>query len=189
MLHSGYPIITEFVKRKPTTLGSFNLGGINGSGQVAQMVSGRGLIDPDTPESAYSIKAANGETWELMFSDEFEKDGRTFYPGDDPYWESIDLHAWGTNDLEWSVIPSLPAPSASQTFAHPYHLIRYDHRQLSTKDGNLVLELAEIKKNDLNYLGASLQSWNKFCFSGHGRLEAKVQLPGRASVYGLWPAL
>ena len=95
-------------------------------------------IDESTSESAETIKANNGETWDLMFSDEFNEDGRTFYPGDDPYWESIELHAWGTNDLEW-----------------------YDHRQLSTKDGKLVLELAEIKKNDLDYLGASLQSWNK----------------------------
>ncbi|KAL7415902.1 glycoside hydrolase family 16 protein [Mrakia frigida] len=165
MLFAGYPIYTEFSKRTSTTLGAFNLGGINASGQVPQMISMFDLIDKDTPEEAYSIVADNGETWELMFSDEFNQDGRTFYPGDDPYWESIDLHAWGTNDLEW-----------------------YDHRQLSTKDGKLVLELAEIPKNNLDYLGASLQSWNKFCFSGGGRLEASIQLPGRARVYGLWPA-
>lgn len=32
----------------------------------------------------------------LVFSDEFNQDGRTFYPGDDPYWEAVDLHYWGT---------------------------------------------------------------------------------------------
>lgn len=32
----------------------------------------------------------------LVFSDEFETDGRTFYPGDDPFWEAVDLHYWGT---------------------------------------------------------------------------------------------
>lgn len=65
-----------------------------------------------------------GETWELVFSDEFNTPGRSFYPGgarrafflssevvmrlrtrtdlfvciplDDPYWESQDLHAWAT---------------------------------------------------------------------------------------------
>ena len=31
-----------------------------------------------------------------MFSDEFETDGRTFYPGDDPYWEAVDLNYWQT---------------------------------------------------------------------------------------------
>jgi hypothetical protein len=32
--------------------------------------------------------------WDLVFSDEFNTDGRTFYPGDDPYWEAVDLHYW-----------------------------------------------------------------------------------------------
>lgn len=40
---------------------------------------------------------------ELVFSDEFEQEGRSFYPGDDPYWEGHDLHYWGTNNLEWYV--------------------------------------------------------------------------------------
>jgi hypothetical protein len=31
---------------------------------------------------------------QLVFSDEFRVDGRTFYPGDDPYWEAVDLHYW-----------------------------------------------------------------------------------------------
>ncbi len=31
---------------------------------------------------------------QLVFSDEFNTDGRTFYPGDDPYWEAENLHYW-----------------------------------------------------------------------------------------------
>jgi len=30
----------------------------------------------------------------LVFSDEFNLDGRTFYPGDDPYWGAENLHYW-----------------------------------------------------------------------------------------------
>jgi beta-glucan synthesis-associated protein KRE6 len=30
----------------------------------------------------------------LVFSDEFNTDGRSFYPGDDPYWEAGDMHYW-----------------------------------------------------------------------------------------------
>jgi hypothetical protein len=26
------------------------------------------------------------QTLQLVFSDEFETEGRSFYPGDDPYW-------------------------------------------------------------------------------------------------------
>ena len=36
----------------------------------------------------------DGEELELVFSDEFEQEGRSFYPGDDPYWEAVDLHYW-----------------------------------------------------------------------------------------------
>ena len=37
--------------------------------------------------------------WQLVFSDEFETEDRTFYPGDDPYWEAVDLHYWGVSSL------------------------------------------------------------------------------------------
>jgi len=37
----------------------------------------------------------------LVFSDEFNEDDRSFYPGDDPYWEAVDLYYWATEDLEW----------------------------------------------------------------------------------------
>jgi len=55
-----------------------------------------GLIDPDTPHSVYTKKSYADPTTELqlIFSDEFNVDGRSFYPGDDPYWEAIDLHYW-----------------------------------------------------------------------------------------------
>lgn len=57
-----------------------------------------GLIDLDTPHEAYTKKSWThpDEEWELVFSDEFNQDGRTFYPGDDPYWEAPDLHYWQT---------------------------------------------------------------------------------------------
>jgi beta-glucanase (GH16 family) len=55
----------------------------------------RGLIDPDTPQEAYTKGSwfDKGE-FELVFSDEFNQEGRSFYPGDDPYWEAVDLHYW-----------------------------------------------------------------------------------------------
>lgn len=39
----------------------------------------------------------DGKAYQLVFSDEFNQDGRTFYPGDDPFWEAADLHYWQTN--------------------------------------------------------------------------------------------
>ncbi len=54
-----------------------------------------GLIDADTPEDAYTFTSwRDGSEWQLVFSDEFETEGRTFYSGDDPYWEAVDMHYW-----------------------------------------------------------------------------------------------
>lgn len=43
----------------------------------------------------------DGTEMELVFSDEFNTEGRSFYPGDDPFWEAADMHYWSTNDMEW----------------------------------------------------------------------------------------
>ena len=59
------------------------------------MAGNWGLIDLDTPKEAYTIPGYNtNEEMQLVFSDEFSVDGRTFYEGDDPYWEAVDLHYW-----------------------------------------------------------------------------------------------
>lgn len=53
------------------------------------------LIDLDTPQDAYTKPSWNGGSdMALVFSDEFNVPGRTFWPGDDPYWEAVDLHYW-----------------------------------------------------------------------------------------------
>jgi len=84
-LFAGYPIISysrDLQKHEGLALAL----GVNASGQVPLMTYGNwGLIDADTPQDAYSIKdLRDGNEWELVFSDEFNIDGRSFYPGDDP---------------------------------------------------------------------------------------------------------
>lgn len=59
-----------------------------------------GVIDPDTPDSAMTRKDINGKTQKLVFSDEFNTPGRTFYPGDDPYFQGMDFWYGVTMDLE-----------------------------------------------------------------------------------------
>jgi hypothetical protein len=59
------------------------------------MLGNWALIDIDTPKDAYTKSSWNGgPDMELVFSDEFNVPGRTFWPGDDPYWEAADLHYW-----------------------------------------------------------------------------------------------
>ncbi len=72
------------------------MGGLNASGQIPDIAGNWGLIDEETPKAAYNIKSweDDSKTMRLVFSDEFNTDGRSFYPGEDPYWEAVDLHYW-----------------------------------------------------------------------------------------------
>lgn len=122
------------------------------------------LIDPDTPEDAITRRSVlTSRKLKLVFSDEFNKDGRSFYENDDPFWQAVDLHYASTNDLEW-----------------------YDPDAVTTKDGTLRLRLDAFKNHDLDYRSGMLQSWNKLCFKG-GVLEISASLPAPAGVPGLWP--
>ncbi|KAF8903274.1 beta-glucan synthesis-associated protein KRE6 [Gymnopilus junonius] len=169
-LFAGYPLLTHFLEHKQTNQGGFNLGGVNASGQVPDLPGNFQLIDRDTPKEAFSYTSyEDGSDLVLVFSDEFNQDGRTFYPGDDPFWEAVDLHYWGTDDLEW-----------------------YDPQQVTTKDGKLQLRIDQVEditlNHNLTYKSAMIQSWNKLCFTG-GLLLTSVQLPGYNNVGGLWPAV
>ena len=98
MLFGGYPIIA-FATRNTNQFGAntagYNLGGVNSTGQYPA-IDAPILIDPDTPQTAYKRTGFDGEEWDLVFSDEFNAEGRTFYPGDDPFWEAMDIHYWPT---------------------------------------------------------------------------------------------
>jgi beta-glucanase (GH16 family) len=62
----------------------------------------RGLIDPDTPKEVMTRTSYDGTKQVLVFSDEFNTDGRAFYDGDDPYFQAVDIWYGATMDLEVS---------------------------------------------------------------------------------------
>lgn len=163
-LFLGFPVTSAILRKALSNNGGYNLGGINATGQVMEGIFS--LIDKDTPQSVYSkTSPVDGKTMQLVFSDEFETEGRSFYPGDDPFWEAADLYYWGTRDLEW-----------------------YDPQTITTTGGKLVIEFREEQNHNVSYMGGMLTSWNKFCFTG-GLVEVSVQLPGSNSVSGYWPAV
>ncbi|TFY54535.1 hypothetical protein EVJ58_g8808 [Rhodofomes roseus] len=94
-LFVGSPIISYYRSARLGHLGVYGIGGTNASGQVPVIPGNYGLIDRDTPESAYyKTSWYDGKTeMTLVFSDEFNTPGRTFWPGDDPYWEAVNLCA------------------------------------------------------------------------------------------------
>lgn len=83
MLFAGYPIYAHY-----TTHGYFierttgRPGGTNQTGQIPNLPL-RELVDQDTPSSAYTWRNSEGQQFNLVFSDEFNEEGRTFWRGDD----------------------------------------------------------------------------------------------------------
>ncbi|KAJ9113432.1 beta-glucan synthesis-associated protein [Naganishia cerealis] len=122
------------------------------------------LVDPDTPDEYLTRKVTTG-TWKLVFSDEFNKDGRTFYDGDDQFFTAPNFHYAATHDLEW-----------------------YDPDAVWTENGTLNLRMDAFKNHDLFYRSGMVQSWNKMCFT-QGMIEFSAQLPNYGNVSGLWPGL
>ncbi|ODN74370.1 hypothetical protein L202_06781 [Cryptococcus amylolentus CBS 6039] len=165
-LFAGYPIITYYTSKQQSTNGAYNLGGINSTGQIPLISNFPSPIDKDTPSDVYTRTGFDGEEYSLVFSDEFNKDGRTFFPGDDPYWTAVDIHYWPTGDFEW-----------------------YDPAQITTRDGSLVITNNQEPIHDLNYKSGMLQSWNQMCFQYSVYIEVAVSLPGTNKVGGFWPGV
>ncbi|KAK6459931.1 beta-glucan synthesis-associated, partial [Scheffersomyces coipomensis] len=123
------------------------------------------LIDPDTPQSALTIPVRDGSTWNLVFSDEFNVEGRTFYAGDDQFFTAPDLNYAATKDLEW-----------------------YDPDAVTTANGTLNLRFDAYQNHDLFYRSGMVQTWNQFCFT-QGRIDFSARLPNYGNISGLWPGL
>ncbi|KAJ7932167.1 beta-glucan synthesis-associated protein [Mycena leptocephala] len=165
----AYPLVRHFADKNKGSTNASTGSALNTAN--LPNISSWALIDVATPQDAYTILSYHdpSKTMKLVFSDEFETDRRSFYPGDDPYWEAVDLHYWQTGDLEW-----------------------YDLLAVTTKNGALEITLSKVDNISLNhglsYRSGMISSWNKFCFMG-GILTASVTLPGTTNVLGLWPAV
>nr|XP_019047309.1 glucosidase [Kwoniella bestiolae CBS 10118]OCF26239.1 glucosidase [Kwoniella bestiolae CBS 10118] len=169
MLFAGYPIIAWYYGNSNSSganTSGYNLGGINGSGQYPSITGLPQLIDSDTPSDAFTKTGHDGNEWTLVFSDEFNKDGRTFYDGDDPFFQAVDIHYWATGDFEW-----------------------YDPSAATTKDGHLILTMTQEPIHDLNFKSGMIQSWNKLCFNKNAYIEVSASLPGVTTVGGFWPGV
>ncbi|KAG7663508.1 uncharacterized protein J8A68_002967 [[Candida] subhashii] len=123
------------------------------------------LIDPDTPKEAYE----QGE-WKLVFSDEFNTEGRTFHEGDDQFFTAMDLYYLATQDLEV-----------------------YDPTMVTTRNGSLQITFLQKNfppgSNDTGYVSGMIQSWNKLCFNKQVKVEVSAKLPYEQVIHGLWPAV
>ena len=125
------------------------------------------MIDPATPESARSILSG---VYQLVFSDEFNTNGRKFGSGQDEHWTAINAYNFATGDFEAYV------PDAVSTS---------DGKLRITTDKDIVLDPSGTPRA---FGSGMLQSWNKTCFTG-GVVEVSFSLPGRIdSTSQLWAA-
>ncbi|MEM1125960.1 MAG: glycoside hydrolase family 16 protein [Bacteroidota bacterium] len=109
------------------------------------------------------IAEINGQSWELVWHDEFEEDG---YP-DPARWDyDVGGHGWGNQELQ-----------------------TYKARDFSTarvQDGNLIITASQGQPGDGNaYRSARLVTRGKADWL-YGRIEARAILPGGR---GTWPAI
>ena len=155
-----YPVVSYYQENSRSQLTSENARINNPSEDLAHPAQAFKMptpIDSDTPEDAKTRVGWDGQEYALVFSDEFNTDGRSFYPEDDPYWEAVDLGYWATKDQEW-----------------------YDPGQITTRNGALRIKMENKETHGLPYKSGMLQSWNKFCFSS-GYFEVSVTFPGANS--------
>ncbi|KAL7564824.1 hypothetical protein ACA910_021080 [Epithemia clementina (nom. ined.)] len=118
-------------------------------------------------------------TFKLVFSDEFNVEGRELRDGGDPRWTALDKNDYTNDALHYY------SPNNAQ--------IRNGHLVITSEatDTEIIgFDDQKLKKTRVtkHFRSAMVQSWNKFCFTG-GIIEAEVQLPGKPYVGGLWPAL
>lgn len=158
MLFVGYPILADHQRQFNKGLASFL------ADAESSKIPVRGLIDEDTEEQYHTwTNPVDKSQYDLVFSDEFNKDGRTFWPGDDPFWEGGNFYYAATHDYEW-----------------------YTPEAITTKDGYLLFTMDEYVERLNLFRSGMLQSWNKFCFQG-GYIEGSVILPGSHDMQGFWP--
>ncbi|KAH7097756.1 concanavalin A-like lectin/glucanase [Auriculariales sp. MPI-PUGE-AT-0066] len=137
---------------------------VNGTGQAAVLATLPKLVDPETPDSAKAWTGYFGHQYELVFSDEFNQEGRTFFPGDDPFWEGMDIWYAGTRDLEW-----------------------YDPEQIFTRDGAMRIKLEMVDPEDNHELQLK-SAWSP-PGTNSASPRATSRLPGLATTAGYWPGL
>ena len=142
-------------------------------------------IDVDTPAdgcltfSEYASPAIKREAYTLVFSDEFNREGRSFVDGHDTRWTALDVKAVGNKQVNKYNESLATTKGGKLQLRMSNRAARYPTAQYD-KEGLMIYDTAPIQT-------AMVQTWNKFCFTG-GIVEMSAKMPGEAYAAGLWPA-
>ena len=140
-----------------------------------------GWIDPDTSISEKFVTSfVDKRVYELVFSDEFERDGRLFHDGYDPKWTAMNKDDYTNFALQYYKSDLVTTTNGYLNLSTIVADITYDTNDILSKEKS--------GKNTKNYQSAMVNGWNKFCFTG-GIVEISAKLPGKHNAGGLWPAI
>jgi beta-glucan synthesis-associated protein KRE6 len=140
-----------------------------------------GWIDPDTQMSEKFRKSfVDDRDYELVFSDEFNTEGRQFHDGKDSRWTAMDKNDYTNFALHYY---KADLAKTSNGFLNISTIIE----DISFSIPGPVGTNTKSSKTK-NYQSGMINGWNKFCFTG-GMVEISAQLPGLPDAGGLWPAM
>jgi beta-glucan synthesis-associated protein KRE6 len=111
-------------------------------------------------------------------SDEFNVPGRSFKPGEDHLWTSIEKPDGVNGALEY--YSHNMTSTACDDAGNCYYYIKVMDEVTSLSVYNQYLSTPGYETVSFYYRSAMVQSWNKFCFQG-GMIEVRAQLPGAVS--------
>eukprot|EP01031_Cornospumella_fuschlensis_P035084 gene35084-42493_t len=149
-------------------------------GLISLVLVGSSWIDPDTPDEYKStVTLDKKETFKLVFSDEFNIDGRQFHDGHDPKWTAINKNDYTNYALQYYNSSLVTTHDGYLDIATVNHDVSFDIPSTSKKGKG---------REKKTYQSGMLQGWNKFCFTG-GVVEVRARLPGKYNIAGLWPAI
>jgi beta-glucanase (GH16 family) len=132
--------------------------------------SGGGWVDPDTKLADKFVRSFyDDRPYQLVFSDEFEIDGRYFYDGSDPKWTAIHKDDYTNYALHYY---NSDLATTSHGKLNISTIIKDVTFQIEPSPGK------RSKQKTKNYQSGMIQGWNKFCFTG-GIVEISAQLPGK----------
>ncbi|KAF1322551.1 Beta-glucan synthesis-associated protein, partial [Globisporangium splendens] len=135
----------------------------------------RTWVDPETPEDRQLYKSSRGDSWELVMSDEFNSPERSFQPGEDHMWTSLEKPDGVNAALE--VYSHNMTSTACDDDGTCYFYIKVIDEPSAVQIWNNYQNPPGYKDAKFFYRSAMVQTWNKFCFQG-GMVEVRAQIPG-----------
>ncbi|KAE9315807.1 hypothetical protein PF008_g19163 [Phytophthora fragariae] len=138
-------------------------------------------VDPETPVESSRWESSRGDLWELVMSDEFNLPGRSFRPGDDHMWTSIEKPD-GVNDAMEVYAHNKTTTACEEASGVCSFQIEVEDSVTQLQVWNSFQQTPGFENVTFFYRGGMVQSWNKFCLQG-GMIEVRAQLPGALSEF------